>query len=1714
MQITNPDEEFEIRHSEEDSLGKFHYRLQQRYHGIKVWGGEAAVHLAADGSVDSMEGAFISTPMNIPTNAAVSLSNVLESVNQKYFSGRGRVFDESELVINGAVNELPRLAWKFSMSSDLVDARRFLVDAVNGEEVSVVNLVHDGAAAGSGVDSLGYTRSLNLWQNGSTYYLVDTSKAMYVATSTPPALATTIGGITVLDAVNQPPTSSPAAVPSLYYATSSSATSGWVPDAVSAAYGLSKVYDYYYTTHTRNSYDNKGSSLRGVVRYGIGYANAFWSSQYKEMFYGDGMGRSVDVCGHEVTHGVINSIGGAGILEYRNQSGAMNEALADIFGEMVEAKTKGTNDWLMGSDLGSPIRSFINPGIYGQPSRMSQFIYTSSDNGGVHFNSGIINHAYYLLAVGLSGAVGNGDAQRIFYRAMTLHLLWQSQFIDMRHACVTSAEELFGVGSAQAIKTAEAFDAVDIFDVPPTAPPGTIPAVQAPDSTLCLRSGIYGYYLVRKETSMGDPSGGSFVGTVHNLDLKRVSVSGNGSWAVFITQDYDFGVVNTDGTGPSLAGHPGSYSSAAISPDGSRMALVLRDSFTGYAKNQIVIFNLSTSGSQTFTLYGVTSEGNYMDIVDHADVMDFTADGRYLIYDAYCYSVTASGDVLDGWTIFAMDTSTGAIQTLLDLNSDYDIGNPALGNTHGNLIALDVINKATGYSTVVSGNLQNGSFGVVGTTYGMGVPGYTGDDSAVVYSLYDNTVTSLYSIARQGLSADGITTNGVPIWWIRDADCSVIYRRGTYYASNSTPQVSITFPLSGQAFASPTNILIQATASDLDGTVSNVQFYVDSVKIGTDTTAPYTMTWTNASVGSHRLTARAIDNLGAAADSVNLLVYVLLPPKLTAQPQSLTVPAGTNMTFTVTAAGTSPFFYQWWKDGGALLGATNASYSIASVLTNDAGAYSVTVSNAAKSVSSTNAVLTVYVTPFITVQPTNQTVWMGSNVTFSLTASGVPVPKYQWRKNGANLTGATNANFTTNNVTTNSAGIFSCLVSNAYGTVISSNAILTVMVPDTTSPTNTITAPTPGQRWSNALFTVTGTASDNVRVSNVWCQINGLGWNQASTGNGWSNWTALVSLTPGTNTISAYCMDTNGNLSVTNSVSFQYVVTNQLQLSVTGLGTITPSNTWLEIGRNYSITSAPAAGFRFTNWTGSLTATTAALNFMMASNLTFTANFIDTNNPVLSVTNLVAGQRWSNSLFTIRGTASDNWQVASVQVQLNGGNWNTATGTTNWSAALPLMPGTNTVAAYATDNSGNVSATANVSFQYVVTNQLQISMTGLGTISPNYSNAWLEIGRNYSVTSAPAAGFTFTNWTGSFTTYTAALNFTMASNLIFIANFIDTNKPVFSITNLTAGQRLSNAVFTVKGTASDNWQITNVWYQFNGLAWRNATTTNIWTNWYATLNLVPGTNTLAAYATDNSGNVSATTNLNFQFVVTNQLSIRTTGKGTISPNYSNAWLEIGRNYSITSAPTTGFVFTNWTVSTNWIGGATVTGTNLLFMMQSNLTLLATFVETSRPTLTISAPTNNQKMTNALVTGIGTASDNWQISNIWYQLNSNAWNQVSTANSFSNWNTPLLTLISGTNTLKAFALNLGGIYSLTNNVSFVASNTFALQLVFTNAQPMKTNGLVFSLQLSSGLNGRIQFSTNMADWTPLTNFIGTNSTITFRDPGATNSSQRFYRAVIP
>jgi Zn-dependent metalloprotease len=195
--------------------------------------------------------------------------------------------------------------------------------------------------------------------------------------------------------------------------------------AANEAYdGSGDTYDFYLEVFGRNSIDGKGMRLDSTVHYGDQYDNAFWNS--RQMVYGDGDGElfrrftiALDVIGHELTHGVIER---EARLAYLGQSGALNEHMADAFGIMVKQKklnqTADVSDWLIGSGLftsnvnGQAIRSMKAPGtafddpILGkddQPSKMSDYVKTGEDNGGVHINSGIPNHAFYLAATRIGG---------------------------------------------------------------------------------------------------------------------------------------------------------------------------------------------------------------------------------------------------------------------------------------------------------------------------------------------------------------------------------------------------------------------------------------------------------------------------------------------------------------------------------------------------------------------------------------------------------------------------------------------------------------------------------------------------------------------------------------------------------------------------------------------------------------------------------------------------------------------------------------------------------------------------------------------------------------------------------------------------------------------------------------------------------------------------------------------------------------------------------------------------------------------------------------------------------------------------------------------------------------------------------------------------------------------------------------------------------------
>ena len=247
--------------------------------------------------------------------------------------------------------------------------------------------------------------------------------------------------------------------------------------------GLGHTHRLYADIFGRNSIDGQGLPLDATVHFGKLYDNAFWDG--RQMVFGDGDGEvferftgSLSVIGHELTHGVTQYSAG---LAYRNQAGAINESMSDVFGALVEQylNSQSVTDatWLIGEGLftpqvqGSALRSLKAPGtaydddVLGkdpQPDSMDSYVRTSADNGGVHINSGIPNRAFYLTAESLGGNAWEAPG-RIWYDALTGGALpATATFRVFARATSASAVDLFGTNSPEHDAVRQAWETVKV----------------------------------------------------------------------------------------------------------------------------------------------------------------------------------------------------------------------------------------------------------------------------------------------------------------------------------------------------------------------------------------------------------------------------------------------------------------------------------------------------------------------------------------------------------------------------------------------------------------------------------------------------------------------------------------------------------------------------------------------------------------------------------------------------------------------------------------------------------------------------------------------------------------------------------------------------------------------------------------------------------------------------------------------------------------------------------------------------------------------------------------------------------------------------------------------------------------------------------------------------------------------------------------------------
>lgn len=401
--IQDATKELLITKQELDDLGIEHITFSQVYQGVNVYNANVKIHLLVENNeIVAVSSGFIPNVSLSSVNPQINSEQAL-AITQKALPN-GKSVANPQLTIYPGSGSAPgtsaKLVWMIEMSDDTIPARNtYVVDAMAGGVLDVLNRLYVGR------DRKSYDAEHH--------------------SSLPGTLKRSEGDGAVND-----------------------------QDVDNAHNFAGATYDYYWNTYGRDSYDGQGASIISTAHYGTNYRNAFWNGE--QMVYGDSFPVK-DVVAHELTHAVTEH---SANLEYRWQSGALNESFSDIFGAMVDR-----DDWLMGEDLPSEalggreaIRDLSNPSRFGQPDHTDDWVKTCSDEEGVHTNSGITNKAYFNIAT----AITKDKAERIFYRALTAYLQPTSSLEDARSAAMQSAQDIYGDGSSEYNAVVEGFNAVGL----------------------------------------------------------------------------------------------------------------------------------------------------------------------------------------------------------------------------------------------------------------------------------------------------------------------------------------------------------------------------------------------------------------------------------------------------------------------------------------------------------------------------------------------------------------------------------------------------------------------------------------------------------------------------------------------------------------------------------------------------------------------------------------------------------------------------------------------------------------------------------------------------------------------------------------------------------------------------------------------------------------------------------------------------------------------------------------------------------------------------------------------------------------------------------------------------------------------------------------------------------------------------------------------------
>lgn len=800
LNVLQPAEEFVARPAAPDELGMVHVKLDQQFQGLSVYGAQIIVHFNPEGQPQEVHGIYCPSPVMMPTPSeeigeVEALAKAREAVGMSTVE---LVPPRVERLVYWDPNRSPVVSYHVDLTPSAVEQWHVFVAAADGSILKTLSGVRSAAATGQSRDLFGNVRPVNSWQQNNTFYAINTSLPMYNAARSQPTTYTNMFGAVCIFDVKKADVDE-ALKNGVTYVTSSNKDQ-WDPTAVSVMNNFGQIYDYYRTTHNRNSFDNQGINITGLIHArfkdnsGALYTdNAFFNPSMNIIVLGDGEVRAdpgmlpaaLDITAHEFTHGVVDH---SAAFKYENQSGAMHEHMADYFACMIDR-----DDWINGEDAvrqsgkaGSrDLSDPHNPNVTSPgPKTMAEYRNLPNtpegDLGGVHVNSTIPSYACFLFTDG-PGGMGREKAERIVYRALIQYLTPNTQFIDYRRGLISAAKDLYPNGNeADLIK--QAFDTIGLSEGESTPPPVPVPATSGGEYILFLRA----EYEVDPWDPFGFPefagyamyqldSQGQFLLVAQQyLSYVRPAISGTGTWALYVGQDNN--VYWTDGISTEQWTDTEDVRTIAMSKDLRYIAFTTID-----YDSAISILDTQQETVRTAPL-NIPTSGDPVRL-GFADVMTFNCLNDFVYFDAFTEGQLGQAEY-GCWGLYSLRIKDLDCKAAMPLTPGLQVGNPTLANTQGHLLVADYVYTTNNQETLgmISLDLNQKQMGILMKGLDMlAAPSFRGDDSKIVFQTYENGMYYLKeaTFAPDHLSLNSGSVNGL-LWSVNELAYPVGFRSGDY----------------------------------------------------------------------------------------------------------------------------------------------------------------------------------------------------------------------------------------------------------------------------------------------------------------------------------------------------------------------------------------------------------------------------------------------------------------------------------------------------------------------------------------------------------------------------------------------------------------------------------------------------------------------------------------------------------------------------------------------------------------------------------------------------------------------------------------------------------------------------------------------------------------------------------------------------------------------